>query len=176
MQTDYISPLIDQYGGELYRYCCHLARVLPDAEDLYQQTFLQLLESKIRVDTANNPRALLYSFATGIWKNEVRKRGRRAAIARPIELDGEHPPSLPAADSTEESAAQAALYRTLRDAIAALPLKYQTVVLLTYQAELSISEVAACEKLAPGTVKSRLHKARKLLKKEMEAQGYEAEL
>ena len=45
-------------------------------------------------------------------------------------------------------------------------------VLLAYGAELPLEEVARIEKLPKGTVKSRLHKARLLLKKEMEARGY----
>ena len=57
-------------------------------------------------------------------------------------------------------------------AAARLPDKYRAAVLLTYGAELPLEEVARIEKLPKGTVKSRLHKARLLLKKEMEARGY----
>ena len=116
MQASDVSGLVDRYGPEIYRYCRRLAGFAPDAEDLYQQTFLRLLELPQQLDEEQNPRALLYSVAGGIWKNEARKRGRR---------------------------------------------------------ELPLEAIAAIEKLPVGTVKSRLHRAKQMLRQEMEAQGYE---
>ena len=158
MQACQVEQLLGSYGTELYRYCRRLAGFGPDGEDLYQQTFLRLLELDLVPDEGRNPRALLYSVATGLWRNEARKRGRRAAIARPVE--------------PEAAALAAAENRDLAAAVESLPDKYRAAVLLTYGAELPLEEVARIEKLPKGTVKSRLHKARLLLKKEMEARGY----
>lgn len=158
MQACQVEQLLGSYGTELYRYCRRLAGFGPDGEDLYQQTFLRLLELDLVPDEGRNPRALLYSVATGLWRNEARKRGRRAAIARPVE--------------PEAAALAAAENRDLAAAVERLPDKYRAAVLLTYGAELPLEEVARIEKLPKGTVKSRLHKARLLLKKEMEARGY----
>ena len=77
MQASDVSGLVDRYGPEIYRYCRRLAGFAPDAEDLYQQTFLRLLELPQQLDEEQNPRALLYSVAGGIWKNEARKPGGR---------------------------------------------------------------------------------------------------
>ena len=92
MQACQVEQLLGSYGTELYRYCRRLAGFGPDGEDLYQQTFLRMLELDLAPDEGRNPRALLYSVATGLWRNEARKRSRRAAIARPVELDGDDPP------------------------------------------------------------------------------------
>lgn len=174
MQTEQIAPYIDLYGAELYRYCCRLTGRVPDAEDLYQQTFLRLLELPLTMDANNNPRALLYSIATGLFKNDARKKIRRAAITKPLELDGETPPVLADGQNTQAKAEQNALHAALRQAVANLPKKHQSIVLLYYQAGFSTAEIAKCEKLPEGTIKSRLHKARNILKQEMEAQGYDA--
>ena len=88
MQACQVEQLLADYGTEIYRYCRRLAGFGPDGEDLYQQTFLRLLEADLEPDEGRSPRALLYSVATGLWRNESRKRSRRAAIARPVELDG----------------------------------------------------------------------------------------
>lgn len=168
MQACQVEQLLGSYGTELYRYCRRLAGFGPDGEDLYQQTFLRLLELDLVPDEGRNPRALLYSVATGLWRNEARKRGRRAAIARPVELDGDDPPPLAGGEEPEAAAEN----RDLAAAVERLPDKYRAAVLLTYGAELPLEEVARIEKLPKGTVKSRLHKARLLLKKEMEARGY----
>lgn len=172
MQASQVEQLLSRYGTELYRYCRRLAGFGPDGEDLYQQTFLRLLELDLAPDEGKNPRALLYSVATGLWRNEARKRGRRAAIARPVELDGEDPPPLAGGEEPEAAALAAAESQALTAAVARLPDKFRAAVLLTYGAGLPLEEVARILKLPRGTVKSRLHKARLLLKKEMEAKGY----
>ena len=172
MQACQVEQLLGSYGTELYRYCRRLAGFGPGGEDLYQQTFLRMLELDLVPDEGRNPRALLYSVATGLWRNEARKRGRRAAIARPVELDGDDPPTLAGGEEPEAAALAAAEHRALAAAVERLPDKYRAAVLLTYGAGLPLEEVARIEKLPKGTVKSRLHKARLLLKKEMEARGY----
>lgn len=175
MKAQQVEQLLERYGAELYRYCRRLAGFGPDGEDLYQQTFLRMLELDLTPDAARNPRALLYSVSTGLWRNESRKRARRAAIARPLELDAEDPPPLAGGDEPEAAALRAAENRALADAVQRLPDKYRAAVLLAYGAELPLEEVARIEKLPKGTVKSRLHKARLLLKREMEARGYGTE-
>lgn len=175
MLAEQVEQLLAQYGGEIYRYCRRLTGFGPDADDLYQQTFLRMLELTLTLDAKRSPRALLYSVATGLWKNELRKRGRRAAIAPPLSLDGEDPPPLAGGDEPEALALQAAEHAALRAAVEALPLKYRAPALLAYGAGLSLAEIAKIEKVPQGTVKSRLHKARQLLKTEMEARGYARE-
>lgn len=172
MQASQVEQLLGSYGGELYRYCRRLAGSGPDGEDLYQQTFLRMLELDLVPDEGRSPRALLYSVATGLWRNEARKRGRRAAIARPVELDGDAPPPLAGGEEPEAAVLAAAESAALTAAVERLPDKYRAAVLLVYGADLPLADTARILKLPQGTVKSRLHKARLLLKKEMEARGY----
>ena len=51
--------------------------------------------------------------------------------------------------------------------------KYQLILYLYYSSEISTKEIAACLKLPEGTVKSRLHKARMLVKEQLEVAGYD---
>lgn len=172
MQAADVAQLVDRFGPEIYRYCRRLASFGPDAEDLYQQTFLRLLEARLTLDEQQNPRALLYSIAGGLWKNEARKRGRRAAIAQPIELDDEDAPELAGGQTTEGEALARAERAALHAALDGLPLKYRIPALLAYGSTLSLEQIAHMEKVPLGTIKSRLHKARQMLKQEMEARGY----
>lgn len=89
MHAEEVARLVDRFGPEIYRYCRRLTGGAQQAEDLYQQTFLKCLELTLTLDEQSNPRALLFSLAGGIFKNEQRKAGRRLAIARPVELDAE---------------------------------------------------------------------------------------
>ena len=73
METAVVSQLIDQYGMDVMRFCRSLTRCACDAEDLYQQTFLKLLQLRVKVEREQNPRAFLFSIASGISKKECRQ-------------------------------------------------------------------------------------------------------
>ena len=168
MHAEEVARLVDRFGPEIYRYCRRLTGRAQQAEDLYQQTFLKCLEPTLTLDERSNPRALLFSLAGGIFKNEQRKAERRLAIARPVELDAENAPEPPAPDDPAQTAQSAALLA----AVDRLPPKLRIPVTLAYGFDWGLEEIARMEKVPVGTIKSRLHKARQLLKKEMEAQGY----
>lgn len=61
----------------------------------------------------------------------------------------------------------------VRSAVGKLPDKYRIPVLLFYMEELSISDISSILKLPEGTVKSRIHRAKKILKQKLEDQAYE---
>lgn len=172
MQAADVARLIDQYGTDIYRYCCRLSGSSSDADDLYQQTFLKCLELTLALDEAQNPKAFLFSIAGGIWKNEMRKSARRTLITRPVSLDD--PDAVPLCDCrrTETTAAQNAQNQALFSAVQSLAPKFRIPILLAYGFDCGLEQIAKIEKVPVGTIKSRLHKARQLLKKEMEAQGY----
>ena len=108
MHAEEVARLVDRFGPEIYRYCHRLTGRTQQAEDLYQQTFLKCLELTLTLDERSNPRALLFSLAGGIFKNEQRKAGRRLAIARPVELDADNVPEPPAPEVRQEESEPAA--------------------------------------------------------------------
>lgn len=173
MQAADVSLLVEQHGKELYRYCCRLTGCVSQAEDLYQQTFLKCLELNQDVDFTANPRAFLFALAGGVWKNQLRKTGRRMAILRPVELDAPDAPDLAAAENLERQTAVKARDATLQAAIGQLAPKYRIPLVLSYGFDWTVEQIAKAERVPQGTIKSRLHKARQLLKKEMEAKGYD---
>ena len=73
----------------------------------------------------------------------------------------------------EEQIILGELQQTVRRETQALPEKLRLPVYLYYTAQLSIEEIAKILKLPGGTVKSRLHKARMVMKKRLEDCGYE---
>ena len=62
---------------------------------------------------------------------------------------------------------------TVQRIVANLPEKYRMPIHLYYAADLSVKEIAETMKIPEGTVKSRMNKAKHLLKKELEALGYD---
>ena len=117
----------------------------------------------------NNPKSYLLSAALRIWKNKKRKTAWRKRIAD----------VQPAADiqeagmectefSPEERIAGRENAEAVRMAVNRLPDKLKIVVLLFYMEDLPAAQIAEAVRIPVGTVLSRLHRARKILKKELE--------
>lgn len=169
-----VAALIDRYGADAYRFCRRLTTAPADADDLYQQTFLRLMEMSVRLDREQNPRALIFSVASGLYRNSERKRARRQNAAPSFSIDQEDPPALPvSADDTERQVLNRLRGEALRAAIETLKPVLRTAVLLFYAFDLPVEDIARIEHVPAGTVKSRLYKARQLLKTRMEEKGYD---
>lgn len=62
---------------------------------------------------------------------------------------------------------------TIQQIVANLPEKYRMPIYLYYSADMSVQEIAGVLQIPEGTVKSRMNKAKHMLKKELEALGYD---
>ncbi len=161
---------INEHGKSVYAFCRQLTQNKQEAEELYQDTFLKAVELKGKMDWEKNPGSYLISIALRIWKNKKRKYAWRKRIAG-MEEYIEEAAGMEAARqeaSTEEIFFQRELQRQVREAVAKLDDKYRIPVYLYYSQQFSTEQIGGILKLPQGTVKSRLHKARKLLRKELE--------
>ena len=166
MDAQQLERLVDEYGPQIYRFCLRLTLYKPEAEDLYQQVFLTVLERDMKIRKDGNPRSFLFSIAYGIWRNEQRKRIRRAT-------DGPDALDLEAArDNTEGEALSRIEAEEVRRTVNSLPSRYRVPLILQYTFQMSLKEIGAVEHIPVGTVKSRLYQAKAMVKKEMEEKGY----
>lgn len=162
------NELVQRYERELYRY---LARYTGDpalAEDVFQNTFLQIhLKRGLFAD--NRPfRPWLYAIATHQAVDALRKVGRHPAVSLDQRLgaapgDSESGSLLdmlvnddggPLAGLEERERQQ-----WVRDSIAKLPDALRQTLILAYHQDLKYREIADILKIPVGTVKSRLHAA-----------------
>ncbi|MDO5156028.1 MAG: RNA polymerase sigma factor [Eubacteriales bacterium] len=166
--------LVNEYGESVYRYCKSITYTLDDAEDLYQQTYLKAFELQKKIKKEENPKAYLMSIATNLWKNHKSQYARRQRIAPTIstEEEGVQVEDIKAEHDLLNQVVQNELNDQIRSCVAKLPDKQRQVIVLFYAAQLSIEEIAKILRIPKGTVKSRLNKARAMLKEEMEVQGY----
>lgn len=165
-----LEQCINEYGKEIYSFCSQITRNKQEAEDLYQDTFLKALELEEKIDYRRNPKSYFVSIALRIWKNRKRKFAWRNRIAGTVELAEE-------VVSEEESGKEGAVEdivlekqwkEEVKKAVDKLDEKYRIPVYLYYTLDFSIEQIGKIMKLPEGTVKSRLYKARKLLKQELE--------
>lgn len=170
MTEQELEMCISQYGKDIYSFCKYLTGDSQEAEDLYQDTFLKVVELKEKIDYEQNPKSYLLSIALRIWKNRRRKLAWRKRIAdiQPIIDEKDVDTSGPAVLSLEDKLVRDEIRDAVRITVNRLPVKLKIVVLLFYMEDLSTAQVAEILKIPPGTVLSRLHQARKVLKKDLE--------
>ncbi len=167
-----LEKCIDEFGTDIYRFCMKLCMDKANAEDLYQQTFLNALESDIELDWEQNPKALFFSFAYNLWKSEQRKNTRRSNLVPCVDLDNENENLISSEENIEENIFRQELIAETKQIIEKLPEKIRIPLTLHYLFEQPVDEIAKEIKKPPGTVKSRLFKGRSLIKKRLEELGY----
>lgn len=162
-----IDAYIRQYGRRLFGLCLTLCRQRADAEDLYQTTWLKVVESIGRYD----PQRPFEPWLTCICVNTYRSRLRR--VMRSPFFDRFATGEDKAAVLERAPAPEAADYGELYAAIDGLPPRLRVTVILFYFHDMRLEDVSQALNIPPGTVKSRLNKARKLIK---EALRHETDL
>ena len=170
-----LCELIELHGKDIYSFCCHLTQNRHNADDLYQDTFLSAAQRLAEIDVSGNPKSYLMGLAVGIWRNQTRKTAHRQEIAPTVSISQERTLDLVQDEgaSAEDLFLREETCRLVRREIASLDEKYRLPVYLFYAAQMSVEQIADILHLPKGTVKSRLHKARKLIKKKLEDHGYE---
>ncbi len=171
MTKSELEHCIVTYGTEIYSFCRSITFNLQEADDLFQDTFVKAMELLDDIDSKQNPKSYLLSVACKLWKNKKRKHAWRSRIADILcfseETDLEDMET--AAFSPEQTFFEKEEASLVRQAVYRLPEKYKLPILLFYMEDLPMAQISFVLKIPVGTVKSRLHHAKKLLEKELEA-------
>jgi RNA polymerase sigma-70 factor (ECF subfamily) len=169
------EELVESMGTEIYSFCLQLTRSKDEAEELYQETMLTALEKYRKIDTLGNPKSFLLGITIGLWKNRRRRYARRNRICPQTSLDAqlEEVYRVDDGSSPEEEFVRQETVKAIRRLTEELPDRLRIPVYLFYSRELSVEEIAEAMHIPKGTVKSRLHKARMILKSGLEAEENE---
>ena len=154
---------LENYEKDVFTFCRYLAMEYNATCDLYQETVLAAFEMIGRIDAAQNPKSFLFSIAVGKWKNIRRKIQRRQNIAPEITLE-EWSGGQSLGNPTSETVEKTLMQEQLHNAIAGLPDKLRIPLVLHYFDDCKVEEIGIILKIPAGTAKSRLHKARAILK------------
>jgi len=152
------GPLVDRYGTRVHRLCYALLRHREDAEDAAQETFLRAYRALERFDPQGSFMNWALKIATNVCRDRLRRRrheGRAvpvAGAAEPVAADPPDPPTDPAA-----------LLARVDAAVAGLPHDYREVFHLHHREGLSVAAMAEVLDRPIGTIKTQLHRARRLL-------------
>lgn len=158
------AVLVNRYRQELFHYLARLTSDRAGADDLFQETFLQVHLSMDRFDTDRKFRPWLFTIATNKARDRMRRNRRRQSVS----LSGHIGPNqdqeyldLMGADMVlpPQGAQQAETRELVREMVASLPDNLREVLLLAYFHEFSYKQIAQMLGVPLGTVKSRLHTA-----------------
>lgn len=174
MTYDAFEKMVNGMGAEVYSFCLQLTRSRDEADELYQDTMLTAMEKYKKIDTQGNPKSFLLGIVLGQWKNKRRKLARRRRICPQTALDEafEEINQEPQEQSLEEKIVRSETIRTVQKLTAQLPDKYRIPVYLYYSRELPVEEIAGVMHIPTGTVKSRLYKARAILKSRLKEEDH----
>jgi RNA polymerase sigma-70 factor (ECF subfamily) len=147
----------------LFRFALAMADSRELAEEAVQEAFLQLIRRTARYDPG---RGTLLSFLFGVTRNMLWKLAGRQREHVPLDEDA--PVEIPAAPLLAGLERRERV-EAVRRAVRALPEHYREAVVLCELEELKYEEAALALGCPVGTVRSRLNRARRLLRESLEA-------
>lgn len=153
------------HRADLYRLAKWVVRDRDQAEDLVQETFVAALRSFHRFERGTNCRAWLVKIMYHTLSKRRRSEGRLRIVSDTEEQIAEtvaFEPPTPQNITAEE----------VLDALKGLPHRFQEVVILSDVEDMTYKEIAEALSIPTGTVMSRLHRGRRLLRAELAAYAH----
>lgn len=163
MQKENYEKAVSNYAEDIYRIAFSMVQAKEDAEDILQNVFMKLLMHQKEFHDSDHLRRWLIRVAinecNSLWTSSWRKR---------VELKEFSERDMAGNDSFYNSE-----YEDLYTAMRTLPPKLRIVIHLFYYEEYSTREIASLLHILEATVRTRLSRARKLLKIQLDNQTKE---
>jgi len=165
-QEEVLEALVREHSRLVYRIAYAVLRRHHDAEDATQETFMRVLRYSSKLASVDNQKTWLVRIAWRVAVDRSRLRGRTREI--PLE-DPEKPLPEPASDDApaDQSLHGAQVAVALQRMIAALPDKLREPLILSTLEEMSPKEVAATLGINEAAVRSRVFRARQILREKL---------
>lgn len=155
----------------LYRTALRMTKNEGDAEDLVQEAMVKAYRNWDKFESGSNCRAWLFKIMTNIFINDYRSKSRAPVSVNMDDIDDNFLFGQLATDGGSDDPEKRLFAKVfdddVRKAIEELPDDFRIVVILSFLEGFSYQEIADIVDLQLGTVKSRLHRGRKLLQKQL---------
>ena len=147
-----IREIYNRQVETVYRICYSFMKNTSDTEDMVQETFLRLIRSGALFESEEHEKAWLIVTASNLCKDALKSKWRKTEDITAHTLSASEPPP-----ETNH----------VLDAVLKLPANQKTAVYMHYYEGYSAEEIASYLSCPPSTVRSRLARARKTLRKEL---------
>ena len=168
MNKQLLEHYIEAYGTDIYSFCIRLTQNREQAEELYQDTFLAMCEKEDWKEEGN-VKSYLLGITIKLWQNRKRKFAWRKRIAAEIPISKEQGLEAFSADENlEQHMVSKEEQEAVWKAVYKLPEQLRIVILLYYMEDFKVAEIAEKLSLSISNVKSKLMRARRYQKQELE--------
>ncbi|MGA8500314.1 MAG: RNA polymerase sigma factor [Candidatus Sulfotelmatobacter sp.] len=165
-RDEMLEELVRQHSRLVYRIAYAALRSHHDAQDATQETFLRVLRYSHKLATVEEPKTWLARIAWRVAVDRSQQRGRKQEIA--LEDPGNSAEEVRSSDTPVDRAMQSSQESAhLERLIAALPRKLREPLILSAIEEMVPREVAATLGINEAAVRSRVFRARKILKEKL---------
>lgn len=159
--------LVEKYKSRVFNMALSITRNPENADDIAQEAFIRAYFGLPKFKHKSTFGTWLYRITINLIKDYMRKKERAPKVS--IEEIKENPfDHEDEVIKREEKKAQAERRTFVHRFIRTLPKKYQIILTMRDIHELSYGEIARILEISPGTVDSRLHRARRMLRKKIE--------
>lgn len=156
------GALIERHYDSISRF--FRTKCGPAADDLVQRTFMVCANHETGFRGDSSFRTYLFAVARNVLFKHFRGQTRDARVDPDFSVSS----ASALAPGPATFAAERADYRILVEALRTIPLDIQVTLELFYWEDMSVGELAEILEVPPGTVKSRLHRGRQLLREAMD--------
>lgn len=167
---DAFEDIVTFFQHRLYHVCYRMLGNAQEAEDIAQEAFVRAYVNIHTFDQKRKFSTWLFRIATNLCIDRIRKK-------KPdYYLDAEVPGTegldmysqlAASGELPEEEVEKMEMQQRVQYEISRLPDKYRSVIILRYMEELSLQEIGDILELPLGTVKTRVHRGREVLRKQM---------
>ena len=159
---DAFREIVDRYKNPLVNYLTHLVRSRDRAEEVAQDAFVRLYRNAAKYRERDRLGPYLFRIATNLVVSEVRREKRWSLL-----LPRLHASSRQTEPSPDTALLSDEIQRQVSAALERLPIQYRAPLVLFEMEEWSYDEIARALEIRTGTVKSRISRARDLLRKHL---------
>ncbi len=167
---DAYAEVVEIYKDKIFQICYRMLGNRHEAEDIAQEAFLRAYVNINSFNINLKFSSWLYRIATNLCIDRIRKKKPDYYLdAEVAGTDGLTMYSQIPAETRlpEEDVESLELRETIQKEISKLPEKYRTVIVLKYIEELSLNEISEILDIPLGTVKTRIHRGREALRKQL---------
>jgi RNA polymerase sigma-70 factor (ECF subfamily) len=170
-QQSSFSELIDKYKNLVFNLAYRMTYNLQDAEDISQEVFIRVYKSLYNFNPNYKFSTWLYQMTLNLCRDRFRK-GKIPSVSLDTPLDKDDQKDLRSIIPDNQNNPEDIIIRTeqtnfVNELISSLPLKYREVIVLRHLRDLSYEEMSKILNISLGSVKTRLFRARELLKNKL---------
>lgn len=155
-ETEAWGEIVSRYKDAVFGLCLGFLRNRADAEDLTHDAFIRAYDNLRRYHLDKRFSTWMFTIAANLCRNRLRYRKNHPVVEQPLHLAGGRDPASVVAGEDRQSR----IHRALNE----LPYSYRAPLILRFYNDLSYREIGGILAIPEGTVKTRIHRGKAMLR------------